>query len=301
MKKLVIIIAFYFSVMLVLLTGCVTVEETLYLRQAEVTGPIVPPPIHITDSSGTPSVTFSPKFSFNTKKSFTGDIAQPSSYYELDTFFIPTENSLAWDIATFNAGLDIDIAVSRSFAISLGVNYSSQNNFSTFGGNFGIGLYSYSKSSAFRFDLGLQINSMSYDAYTVIYRRETSSFGGTEEFVSFFHDVGESTHFDPYINITYNTAFKNWPLNLFINAGYSIQTLFSFDPKTSYYAFGHYTQTDKRGSSTAGFINVTPGIYFTFSESIRILLGTRFFIEMQITDADPQLFIFPMMQFDFVL
>jgi len=195
----------------------------------------------------------------------------------------------------------MDIAVSSSFAISLGVNYSSQNNFNTFGGNFGIGLFGYGKGSAFRFDMGLQINSMRYDAYTVVRRVESSFFGGSEEYISFFHDVGESTHFDPYFNFTYNTAFKNWPVNLFINAGYSIQTLFSFEPRTSYFPLGHYTKTDKRGSTTAGFINVTPGIYFYIAESSRVLLGTRFYIETQINEAEPALFIFPMVQFDFRL
>ncbi len=300
MKRLIIITSFYFSIPLVLFSGCGTVEETLYLREAVVTGPIVPPPIHLTDSSDTPSVTFSPRFSYNTKNSITGDIAQTTSYDEQDSV-IHSEKSLTWNIATFNAGLDMDIAVSRTFAISLGVNYSTQNNFSTFGGNVGIGLFGYSEGSAFRFDVGLQLNSMRYDAYTIVYTRETGFFGETEEYVSFFHDVGKSTHFDPYFNFTYNTAFKNWPLNLFINVGYSFQTLFSFEPKTSYHAFGHYIKTDLRGSSTAGFFNVTPGVYFYIAESSRVLLGTRFYIETQINDAEPTLFIFPMLQFDFRL
>ena len=301
MKRLVIITAIYFSIPLLLFSGCKTVEETLYLREAVVTGPITPSPIHLTDSSDTPSVTFSPRISYNTKNSFTGDIEQFNSYYQLDTIFMPSEKSLTWNIATFNAGLDMDIAVSRTFAISLGVNYSSQNNFSTIGGNVGIGLFGYSKGSAFRFDMGLQINSMRYDAYTIVHTVETGFFGGTEEYVSFFRDVGESTHFDPYFNLTYNTAFKNWLVNFFINAGYSIQTLFSFEPRTSYFALGHYTQTDLRGSTTAGFINITPGIYFYIGESSRVLLGTRFYIETQINEAESTLFIFPMVQFDFRL
>jgi len=301
MKRLINIAAFCFSIPLLLFSGCVTVEETLFLREAEVTGSIIPAPIHLTDSSETPSITFSPRLSYNTKNSLTGDIAKSSLYNEADTVFIPSEESLTWRIATFNAGLDMDIAVSRTFAISLGVNYSTQNNFSTFGGNAGIGLFGYSEGSAFRFDLGFQIYSTRYDAYTVVVIKETSFWGGNDTYTSFFHDIGKSTNFDPYFNFTYNTAFKSWPLNLFINAGYSIQTLFNFEPKTSYYAFGHYTKTDERGSSTAGFFNVTPGIYFMFGESSKILLGTRFYIETQINDAEPTLFIFPMMQFDFRL
>ncbi len=82
-----------------------------------------------------------------------------------------------------------------------------------------------------------------------------------------------------------------------------MQTLLSFTPETSYYNFPiyTYTQTDKRGSSTAGFINLTPGIYFNFSEVSRVLLGCRFYIETQIGGADPKYFIMPMMQVDFTL
>ncbi len=291
-------ISFLLSIIF-LFTGCVTVQETLYLRQAEVTGPIVPSPIHITDSTDTPSVTFSPKFTYNTTNSLTGEIAQLGSYYDIDTLFTPSEYSLRWDMATFHAGLDMDIAFSNVFAISMGINYSSQNNFNGFGGNFGIGFFGYNKGSAFRFDMGLQIQSMQYDAFTVVIRR-VSSHSGTSESTSFYHDIGKSTHYDPYFNFTYNTAFKDWPLNLFISAGYSFQTMFSFEPRTAYLGFGS-TSTDNRGSSTAGFINFTPGIYFNIDESKRILLAPRFFIEMQTTEANPQFFIFPMMQFDFVL
>ena len=208
MKKLIIVTVFYFSIPLLLFSGCVTVQETLYLREAVVTGPITPSPIHITDSIDTPSVTFSARFAYNSKNSFNGEIAQTTSYDDQDPV-IHSEKSLTWDIANFNAGLEMDIAVSRSFAISLGVNYSDQNDFSTFGGNFGIGLFSYSKENAFRFDVGLQINSMSYDAYTIRRVVTTNHFSGDSDvYIGFYNDVGESTHFDPYFNFTYNTALK---------------------------------------------------------------------------------------------
>ena len=98
MKRLISIVAIYITILL--LAGCKTVDETLYLRQAEVTGPIVAPPIHLTDSTDTPSFTISPRFTFNTKKSFTGDVAQRTSYYTSDTAFIPLENSLRFIILT---------------------------------------------------------------------------------------------------------------------------------------------------------------------------------------------------------
>jgi len=285
---------------LFLLISCTTIKQTLYLQQAEVYGPISQPPIHLTDSSDTPSVTFSPKLSYNTKKTLIGDVSQSTGFTVSDTIFVPSENSLIWNMSTVYAGLDIDLILSRKFAISLGVNYSSQSNFESWGGIVGIGFFDYNKGSAFRFDVGLNIQSMSYDAYTVV-STVTTGFGGTDEYIAYYNDVGKSTSFNPYANFTYNTAYKSWPVNLFINAGYSIQTLFNFEPRTSYYAFGTFTVTDLRGKATAGFFNFTPGIYLFLGESNRVLLGSRFFLETQINGADPTLFILPMIQFDFRL
>jgi len=294
----------FLSVLLLItlgLVGCATVEETLFLRQAEVYGPVNPAPIHVTDSIVTPSVTISPTFSYCTQNTFTGNIKESSPFYGLDTSFVPSVNSLTWDISTFNAGVNFDLALLKGFAITLGVNYSGQNNYYLWGGHVGIGFFTYSNGIGFRTDLGLQIQSMSYDAYTVSKVVVDELFGGSETYISFYHDIGESTNYDPYITLTFNTAYKNWPVNIFVNGGYVVQTLFSFDPQTSYYYYPTYRQTDKRGSSTAGFVALTPGLYFNITEVTRVLAGCSFYIETQISDANPSLFIIPMMQVDFSL
>ena len=121
MKRLINIAVFYFSIILLVFSGCVTVEETLCLREAEVSGPLTTAPIHLTDSVDTPSITFSPRFSYNTKNTLIGDIKQRSELYELDTTFVPSENSLTWNIATVNVGLDMDVVLSKSFAIFFGI------------------------------------------------------------------------------------------------------------------------------------------------------------------------------------
>ena len=284
-----------------ILWGCATVEETLYLRQAQVTGPILCPPIHLTDTIDAPSLTVSPRFTFNTKKSFTGDVEQQTGYSKIDTAFIPFENSLEWDITTINAGIDLDLALTQKFAITFGAVYSSNKNYSNWGGNIGIGFFGYKNETAFRFDAGIQINAMDYDAYTVVHTRVTSYWGDVDEYTGFYHDVGNSIQVDPYFSLTFNTAYKNWLLNFFINVGYSVQRLFNFEPETTYRFWGTYTSTDLRGSSTAGFFNFTPGIYFFLGESNRILLGSRFFVETLIDKGNPKLFILPMIQLDFKL
>lgn len=305
MKRIIYLVLFCPFLIVFLLTGCTTVKDTLYLREAEVSGPIMPAPIHLTDSTDTPSFTISPRFSYSTQKKLYGDIDQSSAYYSFDTTFSPSEHSLTWNIANLNAGVDMDLALSKVIAISFGVNYSSQTNFSAWGGNFGIGFNTYNPGTAFRFDVGLQVHSMKYDAYTIVHRVVESFWGNSDSYTLFYHDVGESTHFDPYFNLTFNTAYKSWPVNIFFNAGYVIQTLFAFEPRTVYRYYPatntEYFKTDKRGSSTAGFINLTPGIFFYLNESSRLLIGSRFYIESLISSADPKLFIMPMMQVDFTL
>jgi hypothetical protein len=290
------------SQVIFLATSCYGPFEQVYLRQAEVTGPIITSPLHLTDSSTTHFLTVSPKFNFNTQNLLEGNIKESIKLFERDSTFIPNERSLLWDITTFNAGLDIDYKLSKSFAIFCGVNYSFNNNFSSWGGNFGVGFFGLTNVGALRVDAGVQIHAMQYDVYSMLGKGTKGPTGLGFEYIGFFHDSGKETHIDPYLSLTYNTFFKNWPFNFFINAGYSIQTLFSFEPKSSYNtSFGEYEYTDEVGSATAGFINLTPGIYFFLGESHRVLLGTRFYIESQIEGAEPNLFILPMVQFDFVL
>ena len=281
------------------LVGCATVEETLYLREAEIAGPLTTAPIHITDTTNIPSITISPTFSYNTQKTFTGSIAEFTTIYALDSTFVPSDNSLTWNVATVNAGINLDVKLFRGFALTLGVNYSGQQNFDAWGGNLGIGFFSYSKGTAFRMDAGLQIHSMQYDAYTVSKVVVNNVFGSDETYISYYHDIGESTHFDPYVTLTFNTAFRTWPVNIFINGGYVVQTLFSFTPESSYYYYPTYHKTDNRGSKTAGFVAFTPGIYFNVTEVTRVVAGCSFYFETQINDANPSLFILPMMQVDF--
>ena len=295
-KNIKILFAISFSFLFI---GCATVTETLYLREAEVAGPLTPAPIHITDTTDIPSITISPTFSYNTKKTFTGDIGEYTTLFSYDSSFTPSDNSLEWYVASVNAGVNFDLKILRGFALTFGVNYSGQDNFDAWGGNFGIGFFSYQEGIAFRMDAGLQIHSMKYDAYTVSKVVIDNLFGSDETYISYYHDIGESTHFDPYVTLTFNTAFKNWPVNMFINGGYVVQTLFSFIPETYYYSYPLYQKTDKRGSKTAGFIALTPGIYFNVTDVTRVAAGCGFYFETQINDANPNLFILPMMQVDF--
>ena len=317
---------------LLLLISCTTTNQTLYLQEIEISGPINQAPIHITDSIETPSVFISPRFSVNTQKEFTAStgghsMVNTNGVFQVDTSFFgdgtvkyteaPGKNihqfedqNLNWNVSTFTAGIDFDFMLTRNFALFGGVNYSSQQSGGVWGGNAGLGLFGNGKNVSFRFDAGVHIQTMKYDAYTVADVQTESTFGGSDEYVVFYHDIDKSTYFDPFINFTINSFNRDWLLNFFINAGYSIQSLYDFGPQTPdtrYYNFlflfptGVVTTQDFRGTNTAGFFNFTPGIYFNLSENSRVLLGVRFYFETQLENPSTSTFILPMLQADFRL
>ena len=321
-----------------IITGCSVGNETIktttiYLQEIEIDGPINQSPIHFTDSTETPSITFSPRFSYTTKNDVSGKVAGHTlvneyGFFEVDTIFNPDgtinryeevsganrfqyqDNNLFWSVPSVNAGLDIDIKLTRNLALFGGVNYSSENNKSLWGGNFGLGLFGVGKNYiAFRLDAGAHIQSIAYDAYTVESVEYTGS-SGADDYVIFYHDVDETSHFNPFINLTINSCSPNWIFNFFVNAGYSWQTLADFEPAEpdedyydDYYYFDFYREIvyDLRGETTIGFFHFTPGLTFDFGEYTRLLVGTRFYFISQLNEASSSLFVMPMMQVDFSL
>jgi len=317
---------------LLILVGCTTTRQTLYLQEIEISGPINQAPIHITDSVETPTVIISPRFSVNTQKTLTGNtgghsMVNTDGVFQVDTSFFndgtvkytetPGKNiyrfddrDLAWNVSTFSAGIDFDFVLTRNFALFGGASYSSQRSGGVWGGNAGLGLFGTGKSVSFRFDAGIHIQTMKYDAYTIADIQTEDIFGGSDEYIVFYHDINKSTHFDPFVNFTINSSNKNWLINYFFNAGYSIQSLYDFGPQTPdtrYYNFlflfptGVVITQDFRGENTAGFFNFTPGVYFNINENSRVLLGCRFYFETQLKNPSSTTFIIPMLQADFML
>jgi hypothetical protein len=338
-KKILVIISAFFCI---IISGCAPVEKTteyrtIYLQDIELFGSINQSHIHLADSTETPSVTFSPIFSYNTKTNLMDNISGHSpvnenGVFQIDTFYnndgtinhfekTPGANvnnyegkNMNWNISSVTIGLDMDVKLFRNFALFGGFNYSSDNNKSLWGANLGLGLFGFTKDElGFRLDAGVHFQNIAYDAYTVEDVRITGP-SNNEEYLIFYHDVDQSTHINPFINFTFNTAITDWPVNIFVNLGYSAQTLVDFEPRdkderynSTYYHYPYYEDTyievvyDQRGESTAGFIHFTPGLHFKFDQWIRLIVGTRFFFEIQLDDATTKTFVLPMLQVDFTL
>lgn len=317
----------------ILITGCSKKEivKTFYLQDVNVTGPVNLAPVHITDTSDVPSFTISPRFSYNTQKEILGTVEGHSQVnargeFEYETIFndedgtvtyreIPGTNiydyegrNLKWNISTLTAGFDIDMKLSQHFALFGGLNYSVQNNKSIWGYIAGLGFFSQKNGMGIRVDGGLHIQNIYYDAYTLV------SVTGGENYILFYHDKDKNSHLDPFVNITFNTAYKDWITNIFINAGFTAQTLADFEPEKPDADFylpvppfllpvninRSVIINDLRGESFASFVHFTPGIYFDVTEQSRVLFGSRFYFETQIENADKNLFIIPFLQVDFV-
>ncbi|MCK5467526.1 MAG: hypothetical protein KAI99_03430, partial [Cyclobacteriaceae bacterium] len=181
----------YAIIVLSIVTGCTTSHiptttiRTIYLQEVEVSGPINQPPIHITDSLKIPSITITPRFSYNSQTDVSGQIGyhtlvNEEGIFQVDTFYnngtftlkeTPDVNrkryvgqNFTWNVASVYAALDFDFQLSRNFGLFCGANYSEQNKISTWGGTCGIGLFGTSSYFAFRMDVGLNIQEIAYDA-----------------------------------------------------------------------------------------------------------------------------------------
>jgi len=313
-----------------ILSGCktshipTTTVRTIYLQEAEVTGPINQPPIHITDSIDAPSITVTPRFSYNSQTDIRGQIGGHSlvneeGIFQVDTFYnngsftlkeTPGANihryggkNFTWNVPSVYAALDLDFRLSRNFGMFFGFNYSAQNKINTWGGTAGIGMFGASSKTAFRLDIGLIIQEIAYDTYTVLIVKTTPS-NGEDDYVEFGNKIGKSTHFDPFISITYNTTHRDWFVNFFLNASYTRQTLVDFKSASSSeksISGNRFITKALRGEIIAGFFHFTPGIYFFVGEPGRILFGARFFYQTMDDSIEPSNFILPMVQFDFTL
>lgn len=316
------------SLVLFVLISCApsTTVTKIYLQEVEVYGPINTSPVHITDSSEA-SITLSPRIAFNSKNTLTGKIDQHTlvnsqGVFQVDTIFngdgtfyfqeTPGANryqfegkNFSWYIPDITASLDIDFKISKSFAFFAGGNYSVVDQKSVWGGLFGIGLMGNGASAAFRFDVGLSIQEIPYNAYTIV-SVTTTSTGGTSGYVADYHDISRKTQFNPFAAITINSFNKDWLFNIFLNAGYRSQSLINFTPEDQVYHdplfYGNvYVTEDNRGEATAGIIDITPGLYFNFGDTGRILLGAKFNWIVQIEDLDYPFQVIPMLQLDFNL
>jgi hypothetical protein len=279
-----------------ILTGCATVQQTIYLQNAEVNGPLNTPPIYITD--GRSGIKVSPWLSFNSINQMAGQVnhskVNSSGVFQVDTIYDGgqisykesstniynyNQDNVKWNLPQVRAGLDVDLPISKTVSILGSFSYNSQNLYQLVGGSFGLGFYKVTNNNAIRLNFGCSLQQYQYDASTVVVTTVDPIFGQKSTKVDFFHDINKKSNLDFFGNITYNTISTDIPINFFFSLAYFSQTLLNFSPETkniNYYPYGlTTTTTDTRGETSTTYISFSPGIYINLTTSMRVVLGVN--------------------------
>jgi hypothetical protein len=270
-KKLIFLLA-------ILLGGCAnSIQETIYLQNATVNGPLIHPPIFVTDDHN--GVKVSPWFSFNNHSSIMGRAQNGgNNYYTIDSNYTPnTGDNVKWNLPKVRAGVDFNFPLGRTVSFFCSFGYASQNSYQLTGGALGLGFHSVNKGGAIRLNFGCLIQQYQYDATTVVVQTVDPVFGKQYTNVIYYHDIDKNTNFNYFGNLTYNTVSTDMPINFFFSLAFFTQTLLNFQPEqtdTHYDPFGGTrTTTDTRGEASTIFLSFSPGVYMNFSPMMRFLIG----------------------------
>lgn len=281
------------------LYGCGMLKDTVYLQNLSMEGPIAQPPIHLTDHPQARDVHLIPRISCSGNQSLTTRIAGTS--YGSPVIGEGT-NNFQWSMAFTQVGLDLDWMVSEYIALDAGVNFSGTQGADLWGGNIGIGFPFTGETVGGRFDLGLQWQSLFYDAYSVVVKEYTPFFSSsTQTEVIYFHDVDRSSPLGFYGSFTLNSR-SSGILNGFGSLCVSHQKLVSFQPTHSEIngIFYVYEYTDARAEQSATFVILTPGLSFSISQTMKLVTGVRLISEFGM-GSEAELFVAPMLQMDITL
>jgi hypothetical protein len=300
--------AIYFCLsILILLYGCAatTVQQTIYLGDVKVDAPITPPPTHVTIDKKAGDITVSPKFIINTQQhidSNVNDRYEEAVLLPDNTSYKTPGHNLDWKFPSIVAGVDIDVAATNNFSVFGGIHFSNTSDQDLIGGNFGIGFYSSSKNPAARFDIGLSFQNYQYDAVTIVQTKVTRE-GKTNESWFLFHDRGNTTNFNPFLSLTINSVNEETPLNYFISLNYFTQKLLSFEPRQQYMDYSLwgtsvYT-TDLRSETTCGFVAISPGLTYEFTDKMRFVGSIKILKEVLALKNYNSWIIMPSVQMDF--
>jgi hypothetical protein len=306
--------------------GCATIEQTIYIQNVKVSGPVNPPPLHITKGQTTGTITVSPHINLNPEKSIFGLVDGHSNVnrdgiYQVDTIFNndgtwdykeSTNNryqfkgrNFEWDFSDFNIGVDIDIALSSSFALFGGVGFAGKNQNNLMGGSAGIGFFKETDENSLRIDFGILFQSISFETNSVVTTTTKPLFGDDVTEISFYKDRNKESNINFFSSLTYNTAFKNLPVNFFLSLSYFGQTLIDYEPtekNLEYYPFSTIViKSDTPVEISSSFLNITPGIFLNVTDFSRLFFGIRLLKEMQVNESSSAFIYIPTFQFDMSL
>ncbi len=312
----------FYSVLLsslfIFLSGC-TITREATLTDAQIKGAVNLPPLHLAEKTEAGNVKISSRINY-TPVGTIRDNVKPDAYInkqagsgkssDSDLKLSKTanaqqaiygkESNLEWEIPEVNGGVDLEIFVWSSFALTGSLNFASGGA----SGSVGFALQSVPNELGVRLDAGLLFNHFSYNVYATVEEREESIFGSSSQ-TYYFHDIGSSRSTNFYINLTFNSVSRQ---NLFggaLSLGYFRQTVLDYNPLNL--DDGSYIliplpvviNNDTRLEATAGYFNIFPAVFFNITENVRLITGGRVLIEMEMGDGDVNFW--PSVQMEFAL
>jgi|GEM_PF-654215 hypothetical protein len=297
-------IIFALSIFTLIFNGCSeSVEQTLYSGNINVHAPITPPPTHLATKVESGALTVSPHFYFNSNKSI--DASTDNHYKagvipgDTNNFYVKDKN-LSWSQPNSLIGVDVDLALGKSFALFGGFQYSNAVKKDLLGGNFGIGLFETYTSSAFRIDGGCTYQQYAYTAATIVYNKTIFGGGGSKSDIYYFEDDKVEMNLNPFITLTINSILTEQPLNYFFTFGYFGQNLLGFNPTSLFSPSFNTFVTDKRVDCESAFLMLNPGIYYQFDNHTRFVFGVKILEETKLSSPS-QWIVLPSFQFDLQL
>jgi hypothetical protein len=285
--------------------GCGTIEDEVFIQNAQVTGPLNQPPVQVTTKDAQKKFVISSSITTTNPKKYVDKMSIILSDYnklaKIDKHNWE-ENNFGWSLPDYSAGIQIEIPLSKSASVTVGGNYSGVNNKDLFGGLLNFDLHGISGAAGVRYTIGISYQEFYYDAYTYVIHKETHFGGKPEESTYAFHDINTDGLVNYYMMLTVNSDIKNPPVNFYVAIAFIKQRLLSFTPSTTVgqdLFFNNYISIDSRGSYSTEFISVSPGLFYTFNNSIRVLCGANFAFNLSGKNYT-RVFIIPNLKIDLI-
>lgn len=309
-----------FFVLFWLLTGCTSVQNTIYLQDLEVTSPISVPPLLLTTAAGQQKATFSPKFYINNARIVEGSTNPPpvnsSGFYQVDTVngelvksygntYRYGKKNMKWNIPDVMAGFDLNFPLSSVISFNTGLNLSNASSVTLLGGSFGISLSTAADNVGFRMNTGFNFQQFSYRALTIVESEYKPFFGTPRTTVYFFDDHGKGSTMNFYISVTGNSDLPDFLLNFYLGLSYFHQDIVDFEvksPDLTRFPFFIASTIDARGEYASSFFGINPGIYKNLGDQVRIIGGINMVFGLtDLQNATRTSFILPFVKMEFSL
>ncbi len=293
------------AVVFIFFGGC-AVEEVIYLGDAKIKAPITPPPTHLNIAKEVGQITMTAKYSSGVNETKIKGATEDryKKYYRIseNSFYIPKNDNIEWELMPRTFTADIDCKVGENVSLFGGFNFSSTNEIELDGGYVGIGFHTHLNNPEIRFDVGLNFQAYDYLATSIVEGKTISFFGSKSSTYSYiFKDKGKSTNMDPFITLTVNSSDNSQMINTFGTLGFFTQSLLNYNPGETDYVeipfFYSQSTTDARSSCTVVFLYLNPGLSIKIIDEIRIVFSAKIIKTLNIF-AD-KLFVVPSIQFDF--